>query len=76
MDVNTIAELVEDTLFSTQPAMIVNLKACVSSPAVRDSRHKPCQLVDVLFNLPDFSDIVLKTKDLSQSVLEMVFYIL
>ncbi|KAG9351453.1 hypothetical protein JZ751_022703 [Albula glossodonta] len=35
VDVNTITELVEDTLFSTQPAMIINLKACVSSPGLR-----------------------------------------
>ncbi|XP_046876269.1 phospholipid transfer protein C2CD2L isoform X1 [Hypomesus transpacificus] len=32
-DLEMIGELVEDTLFSTQPAMILNLKACVSSPA-------------------------------------------
>lgn len=32
-DLEVIGELVEDTLFSTQPAMILNLKACVSSPA-------------------------------------------
>ncbi|KAG5843760.1 hypothetical protein ANANG_G00154340 [Anguilla anguilla] len=38
VDVNTIAELVEDTLFSTQPAMIVNLKACVSSPVTSGER--------------------------------------
>ncbi|XP_061106492.1 phospholipid transfer protein C2CD2L [Conger conger] len=38
VDVNTIAELVEDTLFSTQPAMIINLKACVSSPATSGER--------------------------------------
>ncbi|KAJ8347775.1 hypothetical protein SKAU_G00263640 [Synaphobranchus kaupii] len=38
VDVNTIAELVEDTLFSAQPAMIINLKACVSSPASSGER--------------------------------------
>lgn len=38
VDVNTIAELVEDTLFSTQPAMLVNLKACVSSPVTSGER--------------------------------------
>uniref|UniRef100_A0A8C9RE19 C2cd2 like n=1 Tax=Scleropages formosus TaxID=113540 RepID=A0A8C9RE19_SCLFO len=32
-DLSVIRDLVEDTLFSTQPAMIVNLKACMSSPA-------------------------------------------
>ncbi|KAJ8267044.1 hypothetical protein GJAV_G00137660 [Gymnothorax javanicus] len=32
VDMNTIAELVEDTLYSTQPAIVVNLKACVSCP--------------------------------------------
>ncbi|XP_036380565.1 phospholipid transfer protein C2CD2L isoform X2 [Megalops cyprinoides] len=31
VDMNMIAELVEDTLFSTQPTMIINLKSCMSS---------------------------------------------
>lgn len=35
VDVDMIAKLVEDTLYATQPAMILNLRACVSSPAVR-----------------------------------------
>lgn len=34
-----IAKLVEDTLYATQPAMILNLRACVSSPAVRAHTH-------------------------------------
>ncbi|XP_023672063.1 phospholipid transfer protein C2CD2L [Paramormyrops kingsleyae] len=33
-DVSMIRDLVEDTLFSTQPAMTVNLKTCVSSSPV------------------------------------------
>uniref|UniRef100_W5K7L0 C2cd2 like n=1 Tax=Astyanax mexicanus TaxID=7994 RepID=W5K7L0_ASTMX len=33
VDVDMIAKLVEDTLYATQPAMILNLRACVSSPA-------------------------------------------
>ncbi|XP_010868745.2 phospholipid transfer protein C2CD2L isoform X1 [Esox lucius] len=33
VDLDMIGDLVEDTLFSTQPAMIVNLRACVSSPS-------------------------------------------
>lgn len=33
VDGEVIQELVEDTLYSTQPAMILNLRACVSSPA-------------------------------------------
>ncbi|KAL4608631.1 C2 domain-containing protein 2-like isoform X1 [Arapaima gigas] len=32
-DVSVIRDLVEDALFNTQPTMIINLKACVSSPA-------------------------------------------
>uniref|UniRef100_A0AAY4E2P7 Synaptotagmin-like mitochondrial and lipid-binding domain-containing protein n=1 Tax=Denticeps clupeoides TaxID=299321 RepID=A0AAY4E2P7_9TELE len=39
VDVGTIGELVEDSLYSTQPAMILNLRACVSSPAF--PRDKP-----------------------------------
>lgn len=35
MDVDLIAKLVEETMYATQPAMILNLRACVSSPAVR-----------------------------------------
>ncbi|XP_034539583.1 phospholipid transfer protein C2CD2L isoform X2 [Notolabrus celidotus] len=31
-DLGTIKGLIEDTLFSTQPAMVLNLKTCVSSP--------------------------------------------
>lgn len=31
-DLDTIKGLIEDTLFSTQPAMVLNLKTCVSSP--------------------------------------------
>ncbi|KAM3869539.1 phospholipid transfer protein C2CD2L [Diretmus argenteus] len=33
-DLDMIKELIEDTLFSTQPAMVLNLKTCMSSPAV------------------------------------------
>ncbi|KAF7655845.1 hypothetical protein LDENG_00049510 [Lucifuga dentata] len=33
-DLDMIKALIEDTLFSTQPAMVLNLKTCVSSPAV------------------------------------------
>lgn len=32
-----IKGLIEDTLFSTQPAMVLNLKASASSPLVRKS---------------------------------------
>lgn len=39
VDVDMIAKLVEDTLYATQPAMILNLRACVSSPAVRARAH-------------------------------------
>lgn len=39
VDVDMIAKLVEDTLYATQPAMILNLRACVSSPAVRTHTH-------------------------------------
>ncbi|KAM8897826.1 phospholipid transfer protein C2CD2L isoform 2-T3 [Spinachia spinachia] len=31
-DVDMIKGLIEDTLFSTQPAMVLNLKTCISSP--------------------------------------------
>ncbi|CAJ1064095.1 phospholipid transfer protein C2CD2L isoform X2 [Xyrichtys novacula] len=31
-DLDTIKGLIEDTLFSTQPAMVLNLKTCVSNP--------------------------------------------
>ncbi|XP_062288921.1 phospholipid transfer protein C2CD2L isoform X1 [Scomber scombrus] len=31
-DLDMIKELIEDTLFSTQPAMVLNLKTCASSP--------------------------------------------
>ncbi|XP_062844606.1 phospholipid transfer protein C2CD2L [Trichomycterus rosablanca] len=33
VDIDMIAKLVEETLYATQPAMILNLRACVSSPA-------------------------------------------
>ncbi|TRY83950.1 hypothetical protein DNTS_006531 [Danionella cerebrum] len=33
VDTDMIAALVEDTLYNTHPAMILNLRACVSSPA-------------------------------------------
>ncbi|XP_073335956.1 phospholipid transfer protein C2CD2L [Pagrus major] len=33
-DLDMIKGLIEDTLFSTQPAMVLNLKACASSPLV------------------------------------------
>ncbi|XP_026854280.2 phospholipid transfer protein C2CD2L isoform X1 [Electrophorus electricus] len=39
VDVDMIAKLVEDALYATQPAMILNLRACVSSPAF--PREKP-----------------------------------
>ncbi|KAK5917867.1 hypothetical protein CgunFtcFv8_002678 [Champsocephalus gunnari] len=32
-DLDTIKGLIEDTLFSAQPAMVLNLKTCVSSPS-------------------------------------------
>lgn len=35
VDRDMIAALVEDTLYTTHPAMILNLRACVSSPAVK-----------------------------------------
>ncbi|KAM6983907.1 phospholipid transfer protein C2CD2L isoform 2-T2 [Tautogolabrus adspersus] len=35
-DLDTIKGLIEDTLFSTQPAMVLNLKTCVSSLAPMD----------------------------------------
>lgn len=49
-DLDMIGELVEDTLFSTQPAMILNLKTCASSSAfprdrVLGSVKSPCQSV-------------------------------
>ncbi|XP_076024823.1 phospholipid transfer protein C2CD2L [Genypterus blacodes] len=34
VDLDTIKTLIEDALFSTQPAMVLNLKTCVSSPVV------------------------------------------
>uniref|UniRef100_G3QAS1 Synaptotagmin-like mitochondrial and lipid-binding domain-containing protein n=1 Tax=Gasterosteus aculeatus aculeatus TaxID=481459 RepID=G3QAS1_GASAC len=34
-DLDMIKGLIEDTLFSTQPAMVLNLKTCASSPPVR-----------------------------------------
>uniref|UniRef100_A0A3Q1IR48 Synaptotagmin-like mitochondrial and lipid-binding domain-containing protein n=1 Tax=Anabas testudineus TaxID=64144 RepID=A0A3Q1IR48_ANATE len=34
-DLDTIKGLIEDTLLSTQPAMVLNLKSCASSPMVR-----------------------------------------
>ncbi|XP_060941675.1 phospholipid transfer protein C2CD2L [Limanda limanda] len=33
VDLSTIKGLIEDTLFSTQPAMVLNLKTCASSPS-------------------------------------------
>ncbi|KAM4619826.1 phospholipid transfer protein C2CD2L [Polymixia lowei] len=45
-DLNMIKELVEDTLFSTQPAMVLNLKTCISSPAV-PAEHLPGGLTPV-----------------------------
>ncbi|KAM9729517.1 phospholipid transfer protein C2CD2L isoform 1-T1 [Menidia menidia] len=32
-DLDTIRGMIEDTLFSTQPAMVLNLKTCASSPS-------------------------------------------
>ncbi|XP_016308618.1 C2 domain-containing protein 2-like [Sinocyclocheilus anshuiensis] len=37
VDSEMIAALVEDTLYTTHPAMILNLRACVSSPAVKNT---------------------------------------
>ncbi|XP_062262942.1 phospholipid transfer protein C2CD2L [Platichthys flesus] len=34
VDLSMIKGLIEDTLFSTQPAMVLNLKTCASSPSV------------------------------------------
>ncbi|KAK3509517.1 hypothetical protein QTP70_035156 [Hemibagrus guttatus] len=39
VDVDMVKKLVEDALYATQPAMILNLRACVSSPAVRAHTH-------------------------------------
>lgn len=33
-DPSTIKDLIEDAIVSTQPAMMVNLKACISGPSV------------------------------------------
>ncbi|XP_015193045.1 phospholipid transfer protein C2CD2L [Lepisosteus oculatus] len=38
VDLGTIGELVRDTIVSTQPAMIINLRACISSPAAPGER--------------------------------------
>ncbi|XP_076867944.1 phospholipid transfer protein C2CD2L [Brachyhypopomus gauderio] len=41
VDVEMIAKLVEDALYATQPAMILNLRACVSSPAFPREKSEP-----------------------------------
>ncbi|XP_062392272.1 phospholipid transfer protein C2CD2L isoform X2 [Sardina pilchardus] len=41
VDLDMIRDLVEDTLYSTQPAMILNLRACVSSPAFPRDKLMP-----------------------------------
>ncbi|XP_071625012.1 phospholipid transfer protein C2CD2L isoform X4 [Heliangelus exortis] len=38
-DLSTIKDLIEDAIVSTQPAMIVNLKACITGDSV-EPRHK------------------------------------
>ncbi|NWY52904.1 C2C2L protein, partial [Chionis minor] len=44
-DLSTIKDLIEDTIVSTQPAMIVNLKACAAGagavPSAKPSRESP-----------------------------------
>ncbi|KAM3601779.1 uncharacterized protein V6R79_018863 [Siganus canaliculatus] len=52
VDLSTIKGLIEDTLFSTQPAMILNLKACVSSPLA------PLDHLSVGLNSPPQTDLV------------------
>ncbi|XP_030648735.1 phospholipid transfer protein C2CD2L [Chanos chanos] len=39
VDMGVIGDLVEDALYTTQPAMILNLRACVSSPALPKERQ-------------------------------------
>lgn len=34
-DLDVVKGLIEDTVFSTQPAMVLSLRACASSPSVR-----------------------------------------
>ncbi|KAF7688684.1 phospholipid transfer protein C2CD2L [Silurus meridionalis] len=43
VDVDMIVKLVEDTLYATQPAMILNLRACVSSPAFPREKQEGSQ---------------------------------
>lgn len=38
-DLDVIKGLIEDTLFSTQPAMVISLRASASSPLVRNVLH-------------------------------------
>lgn len=43
VDLSTIKDLIEDTIVSTQPAMMVNLKACTAGAGV--VRLSPCVLL-------------------------------
>lgn len=38
VELSTVEELIKDTIVSTQPAMMINLRAC-SAPEVLVSRH-------------------------------------
>ncbi|KAK2816358.1 hypothetical protein Q7C36_022629 [Tachysurus vachellii] len=52
VDLDMISKLVEDTLYATQPAMILNLRACVSSPAFPREKQEGCQ------NSPQQSNVI------------------
>lgn len=38
-DLDVVKGLIEDTVFSTQPAMVLSLRACAASPSVRSVQH-------------------------------------
>ncbi|KAK6316607.1 hypothetical protein J4Q44_G00120070 [Coregonus suidteri] len=61
IDLDMIRELVKDTLFSTQPAMILNLRACVSSTTFpRGTGLTPTGLTPPSQSLPPIRRLLLR----------------
>ncbi|KAL0993780.1 hypothetical protein UPYG_G00113850 [Umbra pygmaea] len=61
VDLNMIGQLVEDTLFSTQPAIILHLRACVSSPTFpRGTSLNPAALTPSAQTLPPIRRLLLR----------------
>lgn len=46
-DLDVVKGLIEDTVFSTQPAMVLSLRACASGPSVRSVQ---CHFATLVFS--------------------------